>query len=189
MNLADNRKPRRIVPTSPTNVWCTRCGENGHYASECYKGPQKQVHFVDPETKVYYTIPDEDEEPEVNLVYRVPPVYGRGKGVTPLIRIDPGQKSGQIGPNQVMVQQTRYPVRVCWNCGDPSHYASACPLKPGQGAPLPLSYQNCREQRHNVPRCPKPLQVRSVYKQVEILPCDHTRLNYESTARVENPGK
>ena len=36
VNLADNRKPRRIVPTSRTNVWCTRCGENGHYASECY---------------------------------------------------------------------------------------------------------------------------------------------------------
>ena len=50
VNLADNRKPRRVVPTSRTNVWCSRCGENGHYASECYKGPQKQVHFVDPET-------------------------------------------------------------------------------------------------------------------------------------------
>ena len=69
VNLADNRKPRRIVPTSRTNVWCTRCGENGHYASECYKGPQKQVHFVDLETGVYYTIPDEDEKPETNPVY------------------------------------------------------------------------------------------------------------------------
>ena len=69
VNLADNRKPRRIVPTSRANVWCTRCGENGHYASKCYKGPQKQVHFVDLETGVYYTIPDEDEEPETNLVY------------------------------------------------------------------------------------------------------------------------
>ena len=39
VNLADNRKPRRIVPTSRTNIWCTRCGENGHYASKCYKGP------------------------------------------------------------------------------------------------------------------------------------------------------
>ena len=130
VNLADNRKPRRIVPTSRTNVWCTRCGENSHYASECYKGPQKQVHFVDLETGVYYTIPDEDEEPEVNPVYRVQPVYGRGKGVTPLIRTDPGQKSGQIGPSQVVVQQ-RFPVGVCWNCGDPNHYASACPLRAG----------------------------------------------------------
>ena len=71
VNLADNRKPRRIVPTSWTNVWCTRCRENGHYASECYKGPQKHVHFIDPETGMYYTIPDEDEEPEVNSVYCV----------------------------------------------------------------------------------------------------------------------
>ena len=93
VNLADNRKPRRIVPTSRTNVWCTKCRENGHYASECYKGPQKQVHFVDPEIGVYYTISDEEEEPETNPVYRVQPVYGRGKGVTPLIRTDSGQKS------------------------------------------------------------------------------------------------
>ena len=39
VNLADNQKPRRLVPTSRTNVWCTRCGENGHYANECYMGP------------------------------------------------------------------------------------------------------------------------------------------------------
>ena len=89
VNLADNRKPKRIVPTSRTNIWCTRCGENGHYASECYKGPQKQVHFVDPETGVYYTILDEDEESEVNPIYRVQPVYERSKGVIPLIRTDP----------------------------------------------------------------------------------------------------
>ena len=82
VNLADNRKSRRIVPTSQTNMWCTSCGENGHYASECYKGPQKQVHFVNPETRVYYTIPNEDEEPEANPVYQVQPMYGRGKGVT-----------------------------------------------------------------------------------------------------------
>ena len=188
VNLADNRKPRRIVPTSRTNVWCTGCGENGHYASECYKGLQKQVHFVDPKTGVYYTIPDEDEESETNPVYRVQPVYGRGKGVTPLIRTDPGQKSGQIGPSQVVVQQ-RFPVGVCWNCGDPSHSASACPLRAGQGAPLPLPCQKCGEQGHNLPRYSKPLQVRSVYKQVEILPREQTGLNYGSTVGVENPGK
>ena len=188
VNLADNRKPRRIVPTSRTNVWCTRCGKNGHYASECYKGPQKQVHFVDPETRVYYTIPDEEEESETHPVYRVQPVYGRGKGVTPLIRTDPGQKSGQIGPSQVTVQQ-RFPVGVCWLCGDPSHYASTCPLRAGQGAPIPLPCQNCGEQGHDLPRCPKPLQVRPVYKQVEILHREQTGLNYGSTAGVENPGK
>ena len=187
VNLADNQKPRRIVPTSRTNVWCTRCGENGHYASECYKGPQKQVHFIDPETRVYYTIPDEEEEPETNPVYRVQPVYGRGRGVTPFIRTDPGQKSSQIGPSQAMVQQ-RFPVGVCWLCGDPSHYASTCPLRVEQGAPIPLPCQNCGEQGHDLPRCSKPLQVRPVYKQVEILPREQTGLNYGSTAGVENPG-
>ena len=189
VNLADNRKPRRIVPTNRANVWCTRCGENGHYTSECYKGPQKQVHFVDPKTGVYYTIPNEDEEPKINPVYRIQPVYGRGKGMTPLIRMDPGQRSGQIGPSQVMVPQARYPVGVCWNCGDPGHYATSCPVRPGQGAPLPLLCQNCGEQRHDLPRCPKPLQLRPVYKQVEVPPRDQTGLNYGSTAGVENLGK
>ena len=147
------------------------------------------MHFVDPETGVYYTIPDEDEEPEINLVYRVQLVYGRGKGVTPLIRTDPGQRSSQIGPIQVVVQQTRYPVGVCWNCGDSGHYAIACPVRPGQGAPIPLPCQNCGEQGHDLPCCPKPQQVRPVYKQVEIPPRDQTGLNYGSIAGVENPGK
>ena len=55
VNLADNRKPRRIVPTSRANVWCSRCGDSGHFASECFKGPQRQVHLVDPEIGVYYS--------------------------------------------------------------------------------------------------------------------------------------
>ena len=37
INLADNRKPRRIVATSRSTVWCRRCGEHGHYPSECQK--------------------------------------------------------------------------------------------------------------------------------------------------------
>ena len=74
VNLADNRKPRRTVPTSRANVWCSRCGENGHYASECYWEPQRQVHYIDPGDKVYYTIPDDRIEAEENLVFRVQPL-------------------------------------------------------------------------------------------------------------------
>ena len=59
VNLADNRKPRRTMSVSRANVWCSRCGENGHYASECYKEPQRCVHYVDPGDEVYYTIPEE----------------------------------------------------------------------------------------------------------------------------------
>ena len=138
VNLANNQKPRRMVPTNRAIVWCSRCGENGRYASECYKGPQKQVHFVDLEIGVYYTIPDEDEDLEINPIYRVQPVYRRGKGVTPLIRTDPGQRPSQIGSSQVMIPQTRYPVGVCWNCRDPGHYSTSCPVRPGQGALLTL---------------------------------------------------
>jgi hypothetical protein len=35
VNLAENWKPRRTIPTSRMNVWCARCGDPGHYASEC----------------------------------------------------------------------------------------------------------------------------------------------------------
>ena len=41
VNLADNWKPRRIVPTSRANVWCSRCRDSGYFASECFKGPQR----------------------------------------------------------------------------------------------------------------------------------------------------
>ena len=80
VNLADTRKPRRTVPLSRANVWCSRCGENGHYASECYKEPQRRVHYVDPGDEVYYTIPEEQGKPEDNPVFRVQPAYGRGRG-------------------------------------------------------------------------------------------------------------
>ena len=41
VNLADNQKPRHIVYTSQTNVWCSSCEDNGHFASKCFKGPQR----------------------------------------------------------------------------------------------------------------------------------------------------
>jgi hypothetical protein len=45
VNLAENRKPRRTIPTSRMNVWCARCGDPGHYASECQRPTPKRVHF------------------------------------------------------------------------------------------------------------------------------------------------
>ena len=81
VNLADTRKPRRAMPVSRANVWCSRCGENGHYASvECYKEPQRRVHYVDPGDEVYYTIPEEQGEPEDNPIFRVQPAYRKGRG-------------------------------------------------------------------------------------------------------------
>ena len=59
VNLAESRKPRMTIPTSKANLWCSRCGDNGHYTSECYKEPQRQVHYVDPGDEVYYTISDD----------------------------------------------------------------------------------------------------------------------------------
>ena len=71
VNLIENRKPRWIVPTSRANVWGARCGDSTHFASKSYKGPQKQVHLVDPQTGVYYLVAEEEGELEVNLIFQV----------------------------------------------------------------------------------------------------------------------
>ena len=74
VNQAENRKPRRIIPTSRANMWCPRCGKSRHLASECNKGPQRQIHM---EEGIYYTIPKEEKDINLNLVFWVQPTYGR----------------------------------------------------------------------------------------------------------------
>lgn len=186
VNLAENRKPRKLVPTSRANVWCSRCGEAGHYASECPNPPQKRVHYIDPEDGVYYTFPEEEQEPEVYPVYQVQPVFGRGKAPPHLIRTDTRPVVG--GSSQGMMQPQF--LVICYACGRPGHYANNCPFKgQGQGAPLALPCQNCGEYGHTLQNCPKPLVVRPVYQQVEVPPREQTGLNYGHTAGVEKPDK
>ena len=130
VNLADTRKPRRTVPLSRANVWCSRCGENGHYVSECYKEPQRRVHYVDPGDEVYYTVPEEQGELEDNPVFRVQPAYGRGRGAPQHIMANPDSRTTRPGPSQGMNPQTRFVTRqlgYCFICGSPHHYAAACP--------------------------------------------------------------
>jgi len=54
VNITDNRKPRRTVLTNRANVWCPRCGQAGHFSSECTMPAQKRIHYVNPEGEVYY---------------------------------------------------------------------------------------------------------------------------------------
>ena len=134
------------------NVWCSRCGENGHYARECYKEPQRRVHYVDPEDEVYYTILEEHGEKDA---------YGRGRGTPQQIIANPDSRTTRPGPNQGMNPQTRFVTRqlgYCFICRSPHHYA--CPFNgQGQGAPLLLPCQNCGEYGHEQTRCPKPQQT------------------------------
>ena len=46
VNLAESRKPKKIVPTSRANVWCARCDEAGHFPPECNRLPQKRIQYV-----------------------------------------------------------------------------------------------------------------------------------------------
>jgi hypothetical protein len=107
-----------------------------------------------------------------------------------------------LDPQTVPSQGTNFnnPVRFsnysdrqlgcCFVCGDPNHYASNCLHRgPGQGAPLILPYRNCQEYGHQEGQCPKFVQPRPVYKQVEIIPRDQSGLNYGHSVRIENPEK
>jgi hypothetical protein len=62
VNLAENQKPRQTIPTSRMNVWCTRCGDPGHYASKCQRPTPKRIHYVNPEEEVFYAQLEEEEE-------------------------------------------------------------------------------------------------------------------------------
>lgn len=199
VNLADNRRPRRMIPTTRANVWCTRCGEAGHYPNECPRMPPKKVQFVDEEGTVYSTTPEYEEEEEGYYpVYQVAPTYGRGKVPQQLFRtgqvpprpsglVYPGQHSGTVVPPRRIGTVERQ-LGLCYVCGEDGHYANMCPRRvSGQGAPLELPCQNCREYGHDEKHCPQPMRVRPIYKPVENPPREQTALNYGHKEGVENP--
>lgn len=62
VHMACKVPARKTTPTSCPNVWCSHCKEQGHYASKCAQPPLKQVQFVDALTRVYYIVPEEEEE-------------------------------------------------------------------------------------------------------------------------------
>lgn len=189
VNLAEDRRPRRVVPVARSNVWCIRCGEAGHYASECQRRIAKNVQYVNPEDGVYYTYEEEEtDEMEMNPVYQVQSGAGRGKTY---IQPRPGVRPA-VGPSSQMYVPPRNPNQTgfCFVCGSPDHYANVCPFRgTGQGAPLPLPCQNCGEYGHGPSHCPRPAIARPAFKPVEILPREQTGLNYGHTAGTEKPDK
>ena len=197
VNLAENRKPRRTIPTVRANIWCTKCGSDGHYPHECTQSTRRRVQFVDQEGSVFWAEEVEEEE-EIHPVYQVIPGHGRGRGSPAGIRpMNPGMRPATIGAGPSQPTLPRYqiysdrPVGVCYNCGSPQHYANVCPHPKmgGQGAPLMLPCQNCHQYGHDATHCPHPLQPRPIYKQVEVPPREQTALNYAHAEGVENPSK
>ena len=160
VNLAENRKPRQTVPTIRSNIWCTKCGQSGHYTHECNQSTTRRVQFVDQEGAVLWA--EEVEEEESPTVYQVVSNHGRGNsyGYRPA---NPPPRSG-VGRGYVPPTPQRYqfysdrPMGVCFNCGSLDHYANVCPHSKvgGQGAPLVLPCQNCHQHGHTMPQCPQP---------------------------------
>ena len=75
--MAEDRKPRKVAQPFRTNVWCTRCGLPGHFATDCSvyrRVTGRNVHpvqYVNQEDGCYYTFPDEEPEEEEQPVYQV----------------------------------------------------------------------------------------------------------------------
>jgi hypothetical protein len=99
VNLVENHKPRRTIPTSRMNVWCARCGDPGHYASECQRPAPKRIHYINPEEEVLYALPEEEAE-DTSAIYQVQSMYGRGKVSQLPIRPNVmANRNYQVGPS------------------------------------------------------------------------------------------
>jgi hypothetical protein len=64
VNLAKTRPARRPIPIKRAYVWCSYCGEQGHYPHECPKTYPKTNQELEHHT--YYTKSQDQEEEEDN---------------------------------------------------------------------------------------------------------------------------
>ena len=69
VNLVENQKPKKIVPTSKANIWCPRCRDAGHFASECNRPVERRINYVNPEDEVYFIIPEKEEDEIVAPIF------------------------------------------------------------------------------------------------------------------------
>ena len=70
--------------------------------------PQRQIHYVNLEEEVYYTIPEEDEEEVVAPIFQVHPTYRKEKAPQQPMRTNITPQPVLIGPSQDMMGQIRY---------------------------------------------------------------------------------
>jgi hypothetical protein len=196
VNITESRKPRKAIPMVRSNVWCAKCGESGHYPSECQRRSGRPVQFVDAEGTVYFARPEEEEdELEDSSVFQVAPSPGRGKAPQQLFRVTNSsyhpQNSGSGSGFSNHPLPSGFPERqygLCFVCGSPQHFANSCPSRGlGGGAPIPLPCQNCQGYGHGKMQCPYPAQQRPSFKPVDNPPRDQTALNYGHKDGIENP--
>jgi hypothetical protein len=75
VQLADLQRPRRTTPTNRNNIWCGRCGEEGHYAHKCPLPQHKQVRMIEVDKRFPLFIQDaHDTKGGIQVVYQIQPV-------------------------------------------------------------------------------------------------------------------
>ena len=160
VQMAEIKKGRKPAPMSRTNVWCTRCKKEGHFAHDCQADWRMIMEGEIP--------PHEAERLEMETLYAIQ------QGA---MRSD--QRNRQGGSSRI--------PGTCWECGEVGHYSPACPnRKVGEYI---LLCGNCREEGHKASMCQKPVQVRIQPRYVPTLPREQTALNWGNKTAVEQQGE
>jgi hypothetical protein len=160
VQLMDLQRPRRTTPSKCNNVWCERCGEEGHYSHECPLPQHKQVRMVELEERFPLFIQDAHEaDGGIQVLYQIQPVgQHQRKAFGGKSKLPPPGSLGQppYVPGEEMgmfLLEKGY----CFNCYQCSHYADLCPHE--KRRPNNNLCTNCRGQGHKFRDCPKEIII------------------------------
>jgi hypothetical protein len=164
VTLAKTRPDRRLIPLKRAYVWCSNCGEQGHYPHECLKAYPK-VNQVRLEPHIYYTKSQE----QVDVEAAPQPLYAPCYAVQLPAQYFPRPLAPSAAANlSKPIYKPRmgppggYPPPgipkekgVCWNFGAKDHYSPSCPYPYQSIGYIPLC-GNYGKEGHLPPEYPEP---------------------------------